>query len=160
MTTPRNGWTAVAAVVTFLATLPVLGQENNFTAGRWAQRGDPMQTAIARLTLTPEQRGKVKTISDDETAKIAALRDKVRPAHEALDAAAHATAPDPATVGNAYLTVLAAENAVKLENAKFHDAVAAVLTPEQRTQFDAYLNSAQDNRARWSGQRGRGPRSY
>lgn len=139
------------------ATVPVLAQPVGPPSGRWS-RSDPMQAAIAKLDLTGEQQTKVKAISDQETAKIAALREQIRPAHDALDAAAQAEKPDPAAVGNAYLKVRAAEQAVQVESAKFHDAVANVLTKEQKAQFEEYLSSARENRPRWGGTRGGPPR--
>ena len=107
-----------------------------------------MQTAIAKLNLTDEQQTKVKAISDQETAKIGVLRGQIRPAHDALDAVAQAEKPDPATVGRAYLNLKAMEEALQAESAKFQDAVADVLTKEQKAEFETYLSGARDNRMR------------
>ena len=151
----------VVAGILFSAgvALPGWTQPAGPPLGRGGHGGDPMQMAIARLNLAGEQQTKVQAVSDQETAKIAALREQIRPAHDALDAAAQAEKPDPAAVGKAYLNARAAEQAVQTESAKFHDAVAALLTPEQKTQFEAYLSSARENRMRWGGQRGGPPRT-
>lgn len=141
------------------AALPVLAQPAGPPGGRWNRGGDPLQAAIAKLNLVGDQQAKVQAVSDQETAKIAALRQQVRPAHDALDAAAQVEKPDPATVGKAYLNARAAEQAVQTEVAKFHDAVAALLTNEQRAQFEAYLSSAREGRTRWGGQRGGPPQT-
>ena len=95
---------------------PVLDPAGRSPAGGgWNHGGDPMQMAIARLNLAGEQQTKVQAVSDQETAKIAALREQIRPAHDALDAAAQAEKPDPAAVGKAYLNARAAEQAVQTE---------------------------------------------
>ncbi len=133
------------------AALPGLAQTAGPMPGRWNRGGDPMQTAIAKLNLTDEQQTKVKAISDQETAKIGVLRGQIRPAHDALDAVAQAEKPDPATVGRAYLNLKAMEEALQAESAKFQDAVADVLTKEQKAEFETYLSGARDNRMRWGG---------
>jgi Spy/CpxP family protein refolding chaperone len=140
----KGGLVVLWILIVATTALPGLAQPANPMPGRRGHGGggDPMQTAIARLNLTGEQQTKVKAISDQETAKIAALREQIRPAHDALDAAAQVEKPDPVTVGKAYLSVKAAEQAVETESAKFHDAVASVLTKDQKVEFEAYLSSA------------------
>ncbi len=153
MTTPTRRRTLVPAVVLTLVALPVLAQKTTLPIGRSLSHGDEIQQAIARLTVTPEQDAKLKAICETEKHELADLRARVRPAQEALDAAARAENPDAATVGKAYLQLQAAGDAVKAEYAKFHDAVAALLTPEQKAQFESYLRNVADNRARWRPQR-------
>jgi Spy/CpxP family protein refolding chaperone len=43
------------------------------------------------------------------------------------------------------------EEALQAESAKFQDAVADVLTKEQKAEFETYLSGARDNRMRWGG---------
>jgi len=149
MSTQRAGWAAVAAGVVALAALLARAQQSHLPVGRSLSHGDAIQSAIARLNVTPEQDAKLKAISETESAKLRDLGNQIRPAHDALDAAARAAKPDPTAVGKAYLNVLAAEAAVKTEYAKFHDAVAAVLTAEQKAQFESYLNSQQGGQGHW-----------
>ncbi len=157
----KHGRVVLWFLIVAATALPGLAQPANPMPGRRGHGGggDPMQIAIARLNLAGDQQAKVKAISDQETAKIAALREQMRPAHDALDAAAQVETPDPASVGKAYLGLKAAEQAVEAESAKYHDAVASVLTKDQKTQFEAYLSSARENRGRWGGPRGGPPQT-
>ena len=52
------------------AALPGLAQTAGPMPGRWNRGGDPMQTAIAKLNLTDEQKPKVKAVLDDSAKKM------------------------------------------------------------------------------------------
>ncbi len=153
MSTPKSRWAAATAAIVTLAALPALAQPGRLPIGRSLSHGGPIHSAIAKLNLTPEQDAKVKAVAEAENNKLGDLRARVRPAKDALAAAARSANPDPATVGRLYLAVLAAEAAVKSENAKFHDAITALLTPEQRAQFESYLASATAGEERWQARR-------
>ncbi len=155
-----NRRTLAVIVLVSGAAVAAAAQPDRGPGGHWMRAGDPIQGALARLTLTADQQAKTKAIVDDETVRIAALRDQVGPARDALDAAAHAANPDPATVGKAYLKVVAAEDAIRAESAKYHDAVAAALTEDQKSQFEGYLSSFRDGRGHWGGARAGAPRSF
>lgn len=114
---------------------------------RWPA-GGPIQAALASLDLTADQQARVRALLDQEQPQLASLRDLSRAAQQALEVTLEPATPEPAAVGSAYLKVRAAHDAMRAEMSKFHDGVAALLTADQRSKFEASLGAQTEGRGR------------
>jgi len=99
------------------------------------------KAALARLDLSQDQQDRIKALVDSEGPVLTALMQQRKNDAEALKAAADATPPDPTTVGTAFLKAQADGQAVRAEVGKLHDSIEALLTPEQKAAFEAYLDA-------------------
>jgi Spy/CpxP family protein refolding chaperone len=86
-------------------------------------------------------------LSDDQKAQLDALRSKqretmrplmeaVRQAHDALKKSMDADSPDPATVGQAALTLNAAEKKLRAAHEAAFEEMKSILTPEQQAKLE------------------------
>lgn len=96
-----------------------------------------MMHGLSRLDLTDSQKAEVQRIMDARKATFESLRERARADWEALDAAADAQSPNPATVGAAYLKLRASREAMQAERKALMDQIRSILTPEQRDKLDA-----------------------
>jgi Spy/CpxP family protein refolding chaperone len=99
------------------------------------------RAALAKLDLSQDQKDKIKALVEAEKPALEALAQQRKDDAEALQAAADAAQPDPATVGAAFLKVRVDGLALRAELKKLHEAIEALLTPEQKAAFEAYLDA-------------------
>jgi Spy/CpxP family protein refolding chaperone len=133
--------TAGAAIAQVAREMPggfgLAEQAFGMPGGRLAQL---YTAALAKLRLSQDQKDQIKALVEAEKPVLEALAQQRKDDAEALRAAADATTPDPATVGAAFLKVRADGIALRAEVKQLHDSIVALLTPEQKAAFEAYLD--------------------
>ena len=119
--------------------------------------GGPM-SFLSQLNLSDDQKAQVKTILDDEHAKMAPLADGSMKAHRALNDAIHASTFDEGAVRAAATQAAGVEGDLAVERARLASRIRGVLTADQQKQLDALRKQALDrmqqraaqHRAAWS----------
>ncbi len=118
----------------------------------------PMRAALEYAGLSDEQKAKALAIGEESRAKFADLARQARADRQALQDLVAAPSPDPKVVGTAFLKLDADRKAMKGARDKAEADLRALLTPEQKVKFDAYLQGARkDRRAMAMGRFGPGP---
>jgi Spy/CpxP family protein refolding chaperone len=117
------------------------------------RRGAGGPERIARvLGLTEQQQAQVRQLMQAQRPKHEALREKAEANREALREALSAANPDPTAVGELAIEgQRLREEGRKLREAQ-DQALRQLLTPEQRTKFDALVSLREER----GGKRGRG----
>lgn len=113
-------------------------------AAQQAPAGGPVGRilhCLSILGLTDQQKADIKQVFDAEKPVLAGLLQTAKSDREALRTLLDATTPDPCAVGAAALKVHADDAAVKAELAKIRDAVAALLTAEQKAKLEGCLQA-------------------
>lgn len=111
-----------------------------------------LRGALGSVDLSQEQKDKVKALFEAAKPGLHQLRDQMTGDRAALKNALAAEKPDPATVGAALLRVEATKKAIKADLDKARKGLDAILTPEQRSKFDGYVQAHKDlRRARMGG---------
>jgi Spy/CpxP family protein refolding chaperone len=148
-----GGAVIVAVVVTGMLTAgAAVGQViKGMPGGGIAQL---YRAALAKLDLSQTQKGQIKALVEAEKPVLEALAQQRKDDAEALRTAAEAAQPDPATVGSAFLKVRADGLALRAEEKKLHDSIEALLTPEQKAAFEAYLDAFQSRPRHGRGKNG------
>jgi len=122
--------------------------------------GGPIRGALEYAGATDEQKAKAKTLGEAARASVAGLAAQARADRQALQDLLAAPNPDPKAVGTAFLKVDADRKALKGAREKALAEVRALLSPDQRVKFDAFLEGAQrDRRAMAAGPLGPGRRA-
>lgn len=149
----------LAPLAALLLTLgvTVASAEDFARSGHRGMRGG-MLRGLARLDLSETQKADIKRIMESRHAALEPLRERFQADREALRAAAEAPSPDPAAVGAAFLRVRANGETMRAERQKTMEEVRAVLTVEQREQFDAMKERFRDRHRGMGGKAGRGKR--
>lgn len=143
---------APAAALLLTLGVTAASAEDFARGGHRGMRGG-MLRGLARLDLTETQKADIKRIMESRHAALEPLRERFQADREALRAAAEAQTPDPAAVGAAFLRVRANRETMRAERQKTMEEIRAVLTNEQREQFDAMRERFRD---RHRGMGGRG----
>jgi Spy/CpxP family protein refolding chaperone len=130
----------------------VASAEDFARGGHRGMRGG-MLRGLARLDLSETQKADIRRIMETRHAALEPLRERFQADRDALRAAAEAQSADPAAVGAAFLRVRANRETMRAERQKTMEEIRAVLTVEQREQFDAMR---QNSRERHRGMGGRG----
>jgi Spy/CpxP family protein refolding chaperone len=144
----------LAPAVAMLLTLGVtLASAEDFAGGGHRGMGGGIMRGLSRLDLTETQKTEIRRILESRHAALESLRSRVQADRDALRAAADAPSPDPAAVGAAFLRVRANGEVMRAERQKTMEEVRAVLTNEQREEFDAMRENFRD---RHRGMGGRG----
>lgn len=143
---------APAAALLLTLGVTVASAEDFARRGHHGMRGGLLR-GLARLDLSEAQRAEIRRIMGSRHAALEPLRERFQADREALRAAAEATSPDPAAVGAAFLRVRANGETMRAERQKTMEEIRAVLTNEQREQFDAMREHMRD---RHRGRGGRG----
>ena len=125
----------VAALLFALGATVASAGDDHGRHGKMGGRSGMMH-GLSRLDLTEAQKAEVKRIMESRKPTFESLHERARADWEALDAAAEAQSPNPATVGAAYLRVRANREAMKAERQAMMDQVRTILTPEQREKLD------------------------
>ena len=89
------------------------------------------------LELTPDQIAAWKQIHTDTAALVQPLAASARETRTQLKAALDSPSPDPAAVGKLAIALHATRAQIRAARADARTKLAAVLTPEQKTKFEA-----------------------
>jgi Spy/CpxP family protein refolding chaperone len=89
------------------------------------------------LELTPDQIAAWKQIHTDTAAIVQPLEATAHSTRTQLEAALKAATPDPAAVGKLAIALHATREQIRTARADARTKLVAVLTPEQKTKFEA-----------------------
>jgi len=143
-----------AAALALTLTLGAIFQASAAPQGGGrAARG--LRAALSTLDLSQDQKDQIRAKLETQKDAFRAMREQMKADHEALQAAASAAKPDPATVGKAFLKVHQNREALKAEMKKTKDSLSTVLTPAQQAKLDGYLAAMRHGRQARMGGRGR-----
>jgi len=130
---------ATAVVVAALAGVPfvVAAQQGSGPGprGRGEGRGERM---AEYLGLTDEQKATWKSLHEQHKAEMQPLRQQGRELHQGLREAMDAPNPDAQVVGEASLALKAHREKVRASRDAFEKRLTGILTPEQKTKFEAF----------------------
>jgi Spy/CpxP family protein refolding chaperone len=141
----RTRWIPLAAVVVLLAAAVAVAQPVP-PAGPLSAR--PQAALAAYLQLTPDQIAAWQQIHKDTAAAVKPLADNARNLQKQLEAAVKAASPDPATVGKLVLSLHSVRDQIRTARDNSKAKLLGVLTPEQKTKFDAFQAAASFMRRR------------
>jgi Spy/CpxP family protein refolding chaperone len=131
---------AIGLVCTLGAGVAVAQMAKSAWGGGRIERA--YQRILGRLNLSADQKSQIDALLAAEKPTIANLAQQLKGDAATLRAAATAAQPDPAAVGNAFLKVKADGQALRAELQKVRQGTEAVLSPEQKGTFDAYLDAS------------------
>jgi Spy/CpxP family protein refolding chaperone len=104
--------------------------------GRGGQMGPGGPLAeLAQLDLTPDQREKVRDILEADRDKNMDALQALGDARRALNAAIYAEKPDTAAIASLQAKIVEGESAQLAREIKVRQAVAGILTPEQKAKL-------------------------
>jgi Spy/CpxP family protein refolding chaperone len=110
------------------------GRGGQMGGGRGGLMGGPL-AELAQIDLTPEQRGKVRDILEADRTKNMDAMDALGDARRALNAAIYAEKPDAGAIASLQAKIVDGEAAQLAREIKIRQAVAEILTPEQRAKL-------------------------
>jgi Spy/CpxP family protein refolding chaperone len=127
-------WISIAAaalvLVAAIATAQPLPNAHN--------PGGPRAGLVAYLQLTPDQITAWQQIHKDTAAAIKPLASQARDLRTQLEAAVKAGSPDPVAIGKLTLALRSVREQVRAARDESKTKLLAVLTPEQKTKFEAF----------------------
>jgi Spy/CpxP family protein refolding chaperone len=92
------------------------------------------------LELSEEQKAAFRELLEQQRPQIHALREQMHENHQKLTDALEGDDPDPAAIGQLAIQGQALRKQAEAQREQASQALRALLTPDQRTKFDA-LNS-------------------
>ncbi len=98
--------------------------------------GGPPMPFLSELNLSENQKNQVKSIVDDEHAKLAPLSEASRAARRALEEAIHGPVFDESAIRAAATRASGAEGDLAVERGRLASRIRGVLTPDQQKQMD------------------------
>jgi Spy/CpxP family protein refolding chaperone len=129
--------TTLAAVA--LAGVAVLATAQPQGPARQGRGGEGRLQRVAEfLGLTEDQQAAWKSLQERHRTEMEPLRQEGRELHERLKAAIEAENPDPAAVGAATLALKQHREKAKAAHQAFTGKLTSILTPEQKTKFEAF----------------------
>ncbi len=109
-----------------------------------------LKGGLATVGVTDDQKTKIAAILESKRDAAQALQTKARTDGAALKALANSASPDPAAVGQAFLTLKGDRDAAQAMREDLLAQVKGVLTADQAVRLDAYLAAVkQMGRARF-----------
>jgi len=117
-----------------------------------AARGERLATYLG---LNEEQQASWKSLHEQHDTEMQPLREEGRHLHQKLRATMDAPAPDPAAVGAATLALKQHREKMRAAQKAFEGQLTSVLTPEQKTKFEAFRAAhrhGHGGRGGWKGQ--------
>jgi protein CpxP len=154
--------TKVRQITTLAASVLVLGGAAWLAAapeGERAEagpgRGRRAERLAEYLDLSAEQQATWKSLREKHRADTQPLREEGRALHDRMRAAIDAPNPDATAVGEAALALKAYRGKVRASHEAFKAELAAVLTPEQKTRFEAMQALRGPGRGRHGAGKGR-----
>ncbi len=111
--------------------------------GMWSGNrvGKAYGRILGQLNLTADQKTQIDALLAAQKPVIQNLAQQLRSDAAALRATASAAQPDASGVGVAFLKVKSDRKALRAELQKVRQGTEAVLTPEQKGEFEAYLTT-------------------
>ena len=118
------------------------------------RRGD----RLARyLGLNEQQQASWKSLHEQHQTDMQPMREEGRDLHQKLKAAMESSNPDPAAVGSAMLALKQHREKMMTAEKAFRGQLEALLTPDQKTKFEALGAAHGFGRGRWGGRGGHRP---
>jgi len=109
----------------------------------------PGLAALANyLQLTPDQKTAWRQIHEDTAALIKPLRENAIDLAKQLHTAIAASTPDHAAIGKLVLALHSVRDEIRATRKSSEEKLAAVLTAEQKTKFEAFLAAGKAMRHR------------
>lgn len=130
---------AIGTVCTFWAGVAVAQMAKSAWSGNRVERA--YQRILGRLNLSADQKSQINALLAAERPTLQNLVQLFKGDRATLRAVAKAAQPDPAAVGAAFLKVKADGQALRAELQKVRQGTEAVLSPDQKGAFDAYLDT-------------------
>lgn len=93
---------------------------------------------VAYLQLTPDQIAAWQQIHKDTAAAVKPLATQAHDLRTQLEAAVKAASPDPAAIGKLTLALHSVREKIRATRSDSKDKLLALLTPEQKTKFEAF----------------------
>src|SRR5262245_35995243 len=122
--------------------------------GRGGRRGE----RLARyLGLNEQQQASWKSLHEQHETDMQPMRQEGRDLHQKLRSAMESSNPDPATVGSAMLALKQHREKVMTAEKAFRGQLEALLTPDQKSKFEALGAARGFGHGRWGGRSGHGP---
>jgi Spy/CpxP family protein refolding chaperone len=100
----------------------------------------------ATLGLSVDQKVQFDSIHQQLEANVGPLFQQLESAHHQLESLASASNPDPTAVGTQFLAARAIEQQVKAAHEAAHQKLVAILTPDQKTKFEALHHDMAHNK--------------
>ena len=120
--------TFILTIVALFVIVPAL------LAGERVERGEISQY----LQLTPDQQAAWAAAKADFHAAVQPLEQKHRALMEQIEASLKSASPDACSVGSTFIAAQAIIDQAHVARETFEQRQKAVLTPEQRTKFEAF----------------------
>jgi Spy/CpxP family protein refolding chaperone len=120
--------------------------------------GERRGERLARyLGLNEQQQASWKSLHEQHETDMQPMRQEGRDLHQKLRTAMESSNPDPAAVGSAMLALKQHREKVKTAEKAFRGQLEAVLTPDQKSKFEALSAARGYGHGRWGGRGGHGP---
>jgi periplasmic protein CpxP/Spy len=111
------------------------GGRGRMGGGRGDMMGAGLLAELAQVDLSADQRTKVRDIMDaDRTANMDAMQ-ALGDARQSLNAAIYAVTPDPSAIASLQAKIAEGQSAQLAREVKVRQAVAEILTPEQKAKL-------------------------
>jgi Spy/CpxP family protein refolding chaperone len=143
--------TVAVATIALAGTIGAGAALAQMAKGAWGgnRTGRAYQRILAQLNLTADQKNQIDALLATEKPVIANLGRQLKADAAALRDAAAAAQPDAGAVGGAFLKVRSDRTALRAELQKVRSGTEAVLTPDQKGAFEAYLTTLRTMRRRF-----------
>jgi Spy/CpxP family protein refolding chaperone len=135
MNTKVRNITTLAGAVLLGGALMAAAQDTRPARSRGGH--GPHQRLVQILGLSEEQQATWKSLSEQHRTDMQPLREEGKTLRHELKAATDATKPDPTKVGQATLALKQHREKVRASREAFVAQLDGVLTPEQKTKFEA-----------------------
>jgi Spy/CpxP family protein refolding chaperone len=156
MTTKGLKYLSAVAALTVVGAGPLRAEATS--TGPRGQRGVGRSERLAKiLDLTEEQQASWKSLHEQHRTDMQPLREEAHDLHQKLRAAMDAPNPDAAAVGAAMLAMKQHREKVQAAETAFQGQLSSLLTPEQKTKYDALRSAHGFGRGHWGGPRMRAP---
>lgn len=160
MKTPKTAFLATLGLAAALVASAALVAQAPPASGRTAKdrgaegRGHRLGRMAEYLQLTDQQQASARQLFQSFAEKARSLREGQRDVREQLRAALDAPNPDPAQVGRLVIQMHGTREQVRAARQEMDKSFAALLTPEQRTKYDALKDARESFGPRRFGRRG------
>src|SRR5437763_6694384 len=131
---PRTHMKRIAITIAFITIIASVA-----IAQQPRRMGPPPPRELAEyLGLTTDQQTQIDALHQSLRATIEPLFDQRRAADDQVHALVEAANPDPTAIGKQVLAVYAIDQQIKSAHDAMNQRIAALLTPDQKTKFDAF----------------------
>jgi periplasmic protein CpxP/Spy len=135
------------AALVALALSGVAGAQDQESRGQRQGGGPggtpPLERMMERLGLSDDQKAAVHAVIEKDQDTMRPLGDAARQAHEAFQKALDGGSTDAAAIGELAITMNAAQKKFEAARKVEMEKIKAILTPEQREQFEQVMQRGQ-----------------